>query len=119
MWVTEGGYLRPIHVQIGLTDGARTQITGEGIDGDQGDLEPGARILTTEPGEVAFELVEPARHGILGKALERYVEGGGDSGAVDGLLLELLADVVGEVRSGLARPGSRRSAQRVSARALV
>src|SRR6266851_171699 len=94
-------------------------LAGGGIDRDQSDLEPGTRILAAEPGKVAFELVEPARHRILGKALERDVEGGGDSGAEDGSFLEFLADVVGEVRSGLAGPRSRGSAHRVPARALV
>jgi len=31
LWVAEGGYVRPIRVRIGLSDGANTEIEGENL----------------------------------------------------------------------------------------
>ena len=38
MHVVEGNTIRPVSVQIGITDGRNTEITG-------GDLKPGERII--------------------------------------------------------------------------
>lgn len=38
VWVLENGKPRPIHVRTGLTDGARTEITGQ--------IEPGTEVIT-------------------------------------------------------------------------
>ena len=93
----------------------RADLARGGINGDQGHLEPVARVVAAEPRQAALELVEPARHRILGEPLEREVERGADPGAVDGSPLELLADVVGEVGGYLPGPRPSEGAQRLPA----
>jgi hypothetical protein len=31
VWIVEGVYVRPVHVRKGLTDGARTEVHGDGL----------------------------------------------------------------------------------------
>jgi HlyD family secretion protein len=59
VWVVDGGYLRPVGVEVGLSDGIRTEVRGKernpadasGAD----DLAAGAQVVTGVPQAVADE----------------------------------------------------------------
>jgi hypothetical protein len=69
VWVFDGGRLHRVPVQVGLTDGTQTEITG--------DLAPGARVATAVTSNTASSPAPTTRSPLLPAA--RRGNGGGRS----------------------------------------
>ena len=58
LWVAEGEFVRPVHVQVGLTDGVQTEVSGEGVsEGLQ--VVTGVTVLQPKSGQSEGEGTNP------------------------------------------------------------
>jgi len=111
--------------QIVAAADERADLAGWRLDGDQGHLQTPAGVAAVAGRGARFEPIETARGRGLREPLQAQVERGDDANAAHAryarvvALLEILADVVDEVRRRLPRAHQRAHANGRAAGALV